>query len=270
MQKLNIVCRFNNNPIIKPLCAAFTLAGHETVLWWQEAKPVFDMMHERKPDVLICEGADLNRNIVAALGQFQETKLVVFNPTPEQRNTYLYNKTFFCYTHKPKTSLQLEVFEPAANIAQIKGGKFTEELSSDILIYSNDDSLVDYRLIGAILDKCSHLKIKVFGQNRINIPYYLGTLSFDELSNAIASTKIAVDFGDMYVTYAANNTYTMTHFDNEYWPVIKYDDYTTQLLSILENDRARKKFIKLANKKALNGNTMVDRANYILSKLLTK
>ena len=267
MQKLNIVFKHNNNPITEPLCAAFTKLGYDTVLWWQDNKPTFDMLHERKPDILICDGADLNQSILNGLKKFSDTKLVVINPRPADKLLNLVNKSLFCYTKTPKTpSLNLDIIEPSANIAQITNGVYDENLSSDILIYTNDDSIIDYKIIGLLTQNSSKYKIKVFGHNRMNIPFYLGSLSLKEASNAIASTKLAIDFGDNYVTYAANQVCTITHFDNKYWPTVTYDNYIDTIDKLLHEDKLRKKMIKQAYKVS-SGNSIIDRANYILEKL---
>lgn len=267
MQKLSIVFKHGANPITEPLCAAYTKLGHDTVLWWQDRKPTFDMLHERKPDILICDGAGLNQSILNGLKQFVDTRLVVINPRPDDKLLALANNTFFCYTKIPKFDIPgIDVIKPSANTAQITNGVYTENLSSDILIYTNDDTLVDYKIIGLLTQNSAKYKIKIFGNNRMNVPFYLGGLSLKEASNAMASTKLAIDFGDNYTTYAANQVCTITHFENDYWPTVSYNDYIGTIDKLLHEDKLRKKMIKHAHKASIN-NTIMDRANYILSKL---
>lgn len=223
------------------------------------------MLHERKPDIFFCEGADITHSIMNALQQFPNTKLVVVNPRPDFRQPA--NKCFTCYTNEPKSKIEgLEILKPSANNVQFHSGKYTEELSSDVLIYTNNDSVVDYRIIGLLTQDSPKYRIKVFGKNRMTIPYYLGDLNLQEASNAMASTKVAVDFGDNYVTYAYNKVCTITHFQNPYWHTTSYESYLETLDKLVSEDKLRKKLIKTAFK-ACDGNTIIDRAKYILQKL---
>lgn len=272
MQNLTIVCKYSELPVLEHLTAAFTVVGENAIFWWQNNKPVFDMMHEHEPDILICEGSQLTNSMVVALTAFEHTKLVLINPMDKvnkkcQLERVSPGRIFSCYTKTPKIEIPgLEVIKPYANTAQIRGGTYVEELSSDILIYTDNDSIVDYKVLATVTQSLYNFQVKIFGKNRINIPYYLGELSYKDMSNAIASAKIAIDFGDHYMDFAANKLYTFTHFDNPVWANVDYDKYGTELGKLLHEDKLRNKLVKKAHKMT-NGNTIFNRAGYILEKL---
>ncbi len=137
--------------------------GEEFRLWLPQHKPIFDVFDEIKPTTYFTKDVS----------------------SIEEKLVKEYNSSLI--------ELSGEAVE-YGNIAQFNNGIYQREFDSECLYYSmrkpNDELLDLLHFVG------NRYKLKIFGNYKIDIPFYLGQITVNQLNNAYASTKVNLDFGN--------------------------------------------------------------------------
>ena len=178
---------FRHGETIRSLAMSFGLIKVDSIIWNMQQKPVFDMLHELRPDVLFCSSFNINDEILNALDEYKNTKLVIIGDKPETEVT---KDCLICYEeNSPKNSISYHL-RPAANVRAIRG-KYNKIYECDVMSVCEQKSFI----MNTVSES---YKTKIFSfYNHIPDDYrYLGKISLDMFSDLVKSSKVFLEEHD--------------------------------------------------------------------------
>lgn len=256
---MKIVVVQRENDIIEGVVGAFAAIKENVMVWDKQQRSALDMFDELKPDILICEGIDLDDGIKIALSEYP-TKLVLFSVSaPVDINPALLclPPQFDANQAKMLNTRNLPITQlgQAANLAKFCNGKYVPGYASDIL-YISDMQWVGSPIPGVIEHLLKH-KLKIIGPHRMPYPEYVGNCSLATLCDIMKSTTIGFDFIHKHTyDYAINKVFCVATEPSEFCPQIQSID---EIEKYLGAEKLRKKHIKEAYK-YVKGHTYFHRA----------
>lgn len=246
----------NKSHYITGLVAALDACRYP-VLWWNpDVKPIFDMMEEKKPNLLLCHSEDINIDMVNALEEYNpKIVLIGFSSAyikpdllciPEEK---IKNPKIVEYLEK--SGLKIMTINKRANVAQYNGGKFCEEYSSDILYLSREQPSNNTITILKYLINNTNYRVKICGNYQLPFAEYLGRIDLSTALDMMKSSKVVLDFdGDIAWNCAAMNVPCLSNRDDNC--AIYYqntDDLMDKINSILVSSSQPNLIEELYNKK---------------------
>ena len=174
----------NHGETLRGLAMSLGSVNMDSILWQKHQKPVFDMLHELRPKALFCSSFDIDNDILNALDEYKDTRLVAIGYRPEIQLT---KNCLICYeTEKPEDYIAYHL-EPAANTAAI-GGSYNEIYKCDIMSICEQKPSI----INTIL---ADYQIKLFSFfNHIQDDYrYLGKIPLNMFGSLVRSSKVFLE-----------------------------------------------------------------------------
>jgi len=195
----------------------------QVIIWIPENKPVFDMIAELQPDIIICLESDMSQSLNYA-AKTHNIQLVV------------------CQENYPRA---------AVNLAQLYVGETKECYKSDILYISNQ--IVEEDFV-ELLQGLVKYKLKICGPVILPIPQYIGLASAYTTTGLLKSTIIAIDYNEGVLWDAAiNKVFCLSNIKNELFPTFtNIANLHEQINHFLKDEKHRQFYIKQAYKLALN------------------
>ena len=236
---MKILLAFSQQMHIQGLYNGIIDLGHECLRWIPEQKSIYDVLFEHKPELLIISRYLIQPHYADALKQHNVKSVVV-------------------------EDLDLQ---PAANTSEFYRVDYDEKCASDVLYIDlpGSNGLIEMLPYIKALFSLGY-KIKIFSQNNLSTPSYLGAINIAESRTLISSTKICLDYnGSCIYDCAAMKTFCLSTQENKLFP--SFDSISTceeQIKHFLSQPKLVKKIIKDAYKVVMDGNTYKDRATQIL------
>lgn len=253
---MKIIATKHYNVIINGLISALNLIEDNTILWEPKTKPIFDMFEELKPDCIILHQEHLNKHVVEALEYYKPLSIIIGIYKPEISNSIL------CYPSNIPPAIKKNIqngFEIrlAANIAQLKGGFYIDNMKSDVvLIYNQPLSKQCINLLNILDGKFAYenLSIKVIGGLSPSI-FNLGHTTIQENLCFMQSTKVCLDI-DEHILYdcAANKCFALSTSEQDIFP-----NNLDELEKFVQEEKLRRSIIKKAYKKVMGEHTYFHR-----------
>lgn len=228
---MNIVFSNSNSPLTQGLASTLEYCGHSVSLWNKTKKPVFDMLYELKPELMLIYKKDIDNALQEAVKQYK-TPCVVLESS--------------------------EIFDPfipfdplpACNPVQYGNAIPLYKYKTDVMYFSHVSSVKGI----PFLDVLTKYKFKIFGQYIVPYPQYLGYLSsIKEYRNAMKSTKVFVDINGYDTLNAALMEVNSTSYGLNplvypecFNSFLSLDELTEQLDRIIKKpkfNKEQKKFV---------------------------
>lgn len=245
-------CPRNINGILSTL----QFIKKDCLIWKSDEKPIFDMLEEKRPNVLFATPTEGDEVLQLAKDEYN-FKLVYFGV----ENTRVI-PDLWCVpintppSHLHKISELCSVYQMSrfADIAKFYGGKNKKEYQYDVLYYSDVD---------ITNEDCQCLTSKVFNEVKlcavgpVSIPIhsYLGNVSISTMSDLIQSCKLGFDF------YGIHDM----DFAGLGLPVVKN---LTDMDILLKNETERKNVGKKQKSSIINSKTTgFHITNHIMNKI---
>ena len=262
------------------ILGAFTaILAENFLIWYPDIKPVFDMIEEVQPNVILCEAEDIDSTFLRAIKENPDIDLVIFGVGTSEDVLSVANNIVICPpANTPPTirknidqcdSTVLYVAE-SANMAQIFNGVFNKDISTDILYVSNVPTMDKTYILPILSDIYQQKKqIKVVGEYSVPLPFYLGSVRTVEISSLLSSSKIVLDFdGTMLLDAAINKAFVISNTINGLYPHYDNIDSLRKLIEYyLENDELRKTKANMAYNKVIKSDTSFHRVSDIFKAL---
>ncbi len=192
------------------LGAAFQASGIDFLFWNPANKPLLDMCHEVKPDIIFLTKSVIIQNQKAVEIACQKyPKMVWWN-------------------------IELNAIKPRANLAQYGGGQKQDKYMCDIgmFTYNLPNNLSQFKLPDL------NSNFRMWGSNALPLPNYVGELKQEERKHAIASCN---KFFCLTTEEAYNATINRTEViapDGVTFPVME-DDYIKAINSTYFQEAAQ-------------------------------
>jgi len=269
---MKIVISYNpNDDMICGIMAALKRVDDSLIIWDMRTKPVYDMIDEIQPDLLLLDSQQITPTILRALEENKNISVVLFGLSYYQQVKPLmmclpYNTPQILFKRLDEEKILYYLINPAANIAQYTGGEYDDRYQSDILYLSVDNKPHMTILTNLSIQK---YKFKICGRVPINLNNYLGQTTFKDMTSLIKSTKIGIDFNcSMLYNYIANGILCLSDTKNDYYPHFTSFGYLVELIEkYLYDEDKRQDMIQTAQKEVLRQHTYFNRLKDILFKL---
>lgn len=173
-------------------------------------QPIFDFLQEQQPDILFLNEGDYETtHITYAKHEFNNTKFILFKHSEDKIINNPFDLTLHLKNRKDKW------FVPALVNENFTNGENEDQYSTDILVISDEVEVNDITNKW-LLSLGQKYRLKIYGENKLNNPYYLGKLPHSDYKNAFASTKLVVMLNDEWLyTSLANNKIPVVFDKNE-------------------------------------------------------
>jgi len=168
--------------------------GHQCISWDKKSKPTYDVFDEYNPDLLIMFVNDYDTSIFNCLLE-----------KPFIRTIFLYdnlettNKKSIELLQKSKEEFQCpEVLiknEPLLDTVLFSGAKNIPEMESDIVCVETSKNPDDVKYLDYLSDR-RDLNIKIFDNEILHYPQWIGLISYENIKFVLQSAKIALIFND--------------------------------------------------------------------------
>lgn len=263
---MKIVFSYNDNHIFSGLAAACKYAGFDVILWKSKYKPVFDMIDEINPDILMLEPDAFNQTLINAL-QERKAKVVCIGNNTTNPFIKSYNPDLICLTSKIYGDIPDGFYnlKPFADIVMYGNGMENTKSASELLYISNKPNEYILKYLGVIVEPGNNIKAKFVGNEKIGLPEYLGKVDTLKTKEMIASTIVGLDFNsENSYNYAINKKICISNVDDgvshQFHTV---EDMMEKLRKFISEDKLRNKLTKQTYKVALE-NTSFHRLSDIL------
>jgi len=208
------------------LGSALSFIRDMNVIFWQEKnKPIWDMMEEKKPDILIMDSQYITPNVLQAAGEYNTSVVSVgYTALKHDQLLLIYVPSelpeIIVKNMKKESPVDIVSLPYMANIALFRKGVEQPYLKSDILYFSfNKTPVGNIPNLYKLLDDYN---VKILGPQYMSIPCYLGSTSYQRLSDALVSTRLYLDLdGTMWRTAVHNGVLAVTTDLSS--PLLKYN-----------------------------------------------
>ena len=167
-------------PLMHSIAATLTsIPDLNIIAWIPDKKPVFDMLEEVKPDLIICPNTMLSQTFIQAIQEYN-INIVVFgmcqSSIPNLKLICLDETTSdHILQNIQQESIPYYIFKSAGNIAQLNNISLNNKYKSDILYISDTDiskkSHIDKTLRQLL--ELEKYQIKICGGYRVQTAEYI-------------------------------------------------------------------------------------------------
>lgn len=214
------------------LARAFTICGHETIMWQISKKPVHDAFDEFNPDIFIGQTYNFSPSFIQAIQERPKMKVIckagewgpMKNEIDQDRFNILFasnqeidtilklkklcNKPDYVYVHYHpdwinKThgywmdhGVQAYSQLSAADIFEFVNGQSKPIFESDLTFIGGYWDYKARTLDTYLLPLCNKYKVKIFGNSQWPIPQYCGMIPDDMAKHALASALICPNLSE--------------------------------------------------------------------------
>jgi hypothetical protein len=251
------------NDIYKGIINAAQEVFKDTVLWNPDVKPVYDMLDEEKPDLLICDIRYATDSFIKAMNEYKVNIVLFGNGAPQGLNPKV-----LCAS--PNTGVKIREFieqgdhetlylDKSANTALYNDGEKSDLFESDIsYISTNTKNMFEKILILSELNKDNVLKI--YGNTRMPLDNYLGNVRNADISRILNSSNAVLDWnGEFLLDIIAHGSFCLPNIPNPYFD---HFDTVNELPAVLKYVKQKKKgngLIKKNQQEVLNNHTCFHR-----------
>jgi hypothetical protein len=220
------------------LCRALACAGHEVKLWQLDQESAFDMFNGFEPDLFISQAYNLNRALIKCIqarpnllvglkagdyGEFSENLdtnkypvLLASKQEKENIRTLVdsgrspdfifihYHSDWIEATHGywyRDFNIPIISLMNAADIFDYTGGKYYEELASDVVFIGGYWPYKAKTLDRYVLPLCNphlDLNVKIFGNKMWPTPNYCGFSPTELTKHIFSSAKICINVSELH------------------------------------------------------------------------
>lgn len=202
---MNIISTTKNNNL-EGLLAAFSMSGFGVAVWDSSKKVMLDMMYEVKPDILF----------------YHEDNSAFEIARKKYPDCY-----FWDIRQKPIAG--------KTNVAQYFGGKKKKIYECDLGGFTDNFQPVN-------LKNKHDDKIRFWGNNKLDTPYYVGQIPIQERKHAIASCNKFLCFTEEECWNCLMNETIPTNYDNRQYKIDvwknTYNHTATDILTKLNKPEA--------------------------------
>ena len=252
------------------------LLKDEFHVWKPDVKPIYDMIGQIKPDIIMMMSEEVNQSTINALTDYP-CKFILFGSGVPEAITKIKLPSILCAPASLPVGIRknlennifpVEYLSDYANIAQIFNGVYDETIDADVTYISHHPIGQRYyipEMLGELKGK--GINLKIVGQHRIPLTEYLGTINTIEIPNILASSKITIDFdGQILLDAAANKTFVMSNIHNGLFPSFKNSrDLCNGLIGYIRSPEYRKRKVSEAYKSIIKNDTSFHRIIQIFS-----
>jgi len=166
----------------------FWVPSIEVITWLSETKPTMDMFDEAKPDIVIVDSKKLSTlELKIAASRYPNAKIIAIGKIDD-----LQVEPHLNIAYDDSASVPTIRFEDGAMIGNIGSPPKEKCLHTDLLCltdYINQDDQV----LSMLDFLCENYNMKIFGNQKVNFPHYLGRIDRPTKAKALASTSVYVD-----------------------------------------------------------------------------
>jgi len=168
----------------------FWIEEMEVMMWLSHIKPTMDMFDETKPDIVIAPYEKFaTQEMSIAASRYPNARLVAIGQPSETEGGA---EPHLIVAKGPTEGIPSIEFEEGAIIGNLGRPSKQEHLKADLLCMT--DGIEDHQKANPILDfLCENYNIKIFGNQKVNFPNYLGSIDKTTYAEALASTMVYVD-----------------------------------------------------------------------------
>jgi len=166
----------------------FWIPDTDISVWFSEIKPVMDMFDETTPDIVIVEGGKLSSvELKIASSRYPHTRIISVGKIEDRKvNPHL---SISKYNTEDTATIH---FDDAAMIGKMSPFQKVSHLHTDLLCLT--DQIDQNDKTNKILDfLCKNYNIKMFGDQKVDFPNYLGQIDPLTRSQAISSAVVYID-----------------------------------------------------------------------------
>ena len=253
---MNVICTFKDNQQTHGICATLSKLNHTVAIWSPEHKPIFDIFDEVKPDIFFCHQDFVNPLIDDVLYEYKNIKFVGLSdskfPLKKQPDLVCLETSTLYDPFHPLDGYEGEriFYKDYANVALYNSGTPQKKLETDLLYLSLYKNPRDDVLIPTLRFLAKQFQLKIFGNHTLPLPEYLGMLPPSDISNAMASAKVAIDIYDFNrYDYATNKTCCIVNHTNkeDIWESSnKFNELADKIQLLLNEENKRKSLINKA------------------------
>jgi len=163
-----------------------------TFYWSKKDKPLFDLIEEEEPTIIFYHDGDAaDSTIEYAQAEYPGIKFVYmqFLPTLSKAKPSL--------TLAMDPSLVIDGSLPIdyrTNLIEMEGGVKQGMFTTEVLILTDQvDARIDFHLL-TLRALGYQFQTKMYGNNKVNLPNYLGRLRKESYRHALASARVLVAF----------------------------------------------------------------------------
>ena len=186
---IDSACGRDGNGIASSL---FWVPDTEAIMWISHIKPLMDMFDELRPDIVIADWSKFGAAEMAIASQrYPHTKLVAIGDPQTSGHTEGLQPDLSISDYGMAGTPYIS-FGGGAMIGNIGSPQPEEHLKTDLLCITDYITNLDHanRMLSFL---CDNYNIKIFGNQKVNFPHYLGQIDGRTQSQALMSTVVYVD-----------------------------------------------------------------------------
>lgn len=183
-------------------------------------QPIFDFLQDNEPNVIFLNEGDYETNhIIYAKHEYPQVKFVLLKSSEEKIKNNPFDLVLHLNNKKDRWFIPYLVNENFTN------GKTEEQYSTDILFITDqiEQSEITNKWISSLGEK---YRLKAYGENKINNPYYLGRVLNQDYKNIFASTKLVLMLNDMWIYTSIVNNKIPIVFNKNKTEEFEFSDYS--------------------------------------------
>jgi len=260
---------------IRGIASALNAMGEEVILWSHRVS-AFDAFDVDKPDILFMSNTNLTKEILFALTQHPEIKIVLYSTALPKTMKENCNPSVIIVppgmpNHVAKNIEHDNIYETqcAANVVNYTNGYYVDRAFSDILVIVDRAISLNHLILQqinntlALMDK----KVKCIG-HRIHTPLYVGQTSDIEISCFMKSSSLIVCYTyDMIFNCIANKAFCITPHQQDWMPQFTDDESLIEAINIFDNEKQKRAMVKRAYKDIFKQHTYFHRVIELGQKL---
>ena len=239
------------------------------LLWNVQQKPLLDIFDEGGADLLFLHTSQLDTSFVIAAQEFDFKYILVGDGIPKgiakMPEVILSTKEFVNRFPKGSNIIQIT---PAARIAQIFNASYDIKKESEVLV-NTDHVEITPEVFELLSFLTNEYRVKIIGNNVVNLHHYLGSVNMFERANFIRSTKSLVDLNSQECWDAAYLKIPAVCKDppQNFLTFKDIKGLKTTLDALLTENDDRQLYIDKSYKEVCNGNTYYHLAHKIFKSM---
>lgn len=309
------------------MARALESSGHTVFMWNPNGKSTFDIFNEFEPDIFIGQTYNINRALIKCLAERPHIRVAMkasdygdvsdkidVNKYPvliadnKELNNFEklldatgkpdilfihYHPDYINQTHNHWTSkfnVPVTSMMNAADIFDYTGGKYHEELDSDIAYVGGYWPYKSKTLDDYILKLCNpelDLKVKIFGNQGWSVPQYYGNINTELVKHIFSSAKICPNVSELHsrdfgydiverpFKLAANKCFVVSDYVeglykiyNQYMVMTASSkDFVNTILYFLNKPQDKQQYIDKCYEITMKNHTYFDRAASLMKSL---
>ena len=221
------------------------LLDKDFIFWEPDKKPMFDMLEDIQPDVILIDLKYVDESVVEA-SKSTKAKLILFgNGVPQDLNVRAVctvpSVSPIVKKHLENGDHKVTYIKDYADVCTIFGGEVDPLLQCDIGYISHDKNPDKLMKKLEIFSALNNHNLKIVGNVKIPIPKFLGGIKTNRISSFMKSCKILIDYdGDILLDAAANGAFVLSNTINSLYPILDSEN----IKKFLSPDSPRNKIAK--------------------------